>query len=212
MSPTRFAALSLLLLPLSLLCGSSAWAQAPSTATWVHQPGLSPAALCTTTQVAQVTPAQASAPATPAATVVAQPAPGCTAAGCSASCAGPAPCAAESTCNGKCRHEWHCPKYCFSQEQMPCIKFACKCAKPLAEPCSVADEVSYGYTPTCWRPMGPLDYTHCTCPPPAILAQEPGQRSRIGDPTQDQHAPEKAPEDEPAPAPNRVGMTAPQRP
>jgi hypothetical protein len=109
-----------------------------------------------------------------------------------------APCA---TCQGKCQSEHHCPKYYFTQEKMPCIKFCRVCSKPIAEPCNVADEPGYGYYPTCWRPMGPLNYTHCTVPPPAILAQPPPRKG-----------PAEAVPEEAAPPPNRVGlMTAPRQ-
>jgi hypothetical protein len=103
-----------------------------------------------------------------------------------------------TNCNGKCKSEFNCPKYYFTKEKMPCIKYCCICSKPIAEPCSVAEVPGYGYSPTCWRPMGPLNYTHCTVPPPAILARPP-EKKREG----------AQPADEPAPLPNRVGRTLP---
>jgi hypothetical protein len=103
-----------------------------------------------------------------------------------------------TTCTGKCKSECNCPKYYFTQEKMPCIKYCRICSKPLVEPCSVAEVPGYGYSPTCWRPMGPLNYTHCTVPPPAILAKPP-EKKREG----------AQPADEAAPPPNRVGLTLP---
>ncbi len=88
---------------------------------------------------------------------------------------------------------------------MPCIKFCRVCSKPLAEPCSVAADPGYGYYPTCWRPQGPLNYTHCMVPPPAILAQPPPKKVTTDS------TPERRPE-EAAPPPNRVGLMVTPRP
>jgi hypothetical protein len=110
-----------------------------------------------------------------------------------------------TTCAGKCKSEHCCPKYVFTQEKMPTIKYCRVCSKPLAEPCSVASDPGYGYYPTCWRPMGPLNYTHCTVPPPAILAQPPPKKGTT------ESTPERQPE-EAAPPPNRVGLLVTPRP
>ncbi len=80
-------------------------------------------------------------------------------------------CASGGCTNGCCHSEWCCPKYCFTIEKPPCIKYARVCPKPVCNPCDIE---GYGYYPTCWRPWAyPPDYRHCPVPPPGALADQP---------------------------------------
>jgi hypothetical protein len=82
-------------------------------------------------------------------------------------------------CGKPCCGQWFCcPKFYHCQEKAPKIKIKCVCSKPVCDPCTLE---GYGYYPTCWRSMGPLNYTHCPTPAPAILAQPPSAQPQKED-------------------------------
>ncbi len=72
----------------------------------------------------------------------------------------------------------HCPRcretcpppYCHYQEKAPCIRFKCRCPKPVCGPCELQH---WGYYQPCWRPWPfKRDFSHCPCPPPAAFVPE----------------------------------------
>jgi hypothetical protein len=63
-----------------------------------------------------------------------------------------------------------CPKYHVCREKPPKIKYHCVCSKPVLA-CDAIEGT--GYYPTCWRPSGPLNYSHCQQPAPAVIAVPP---------------------------------------
>jgi hypothetical protein len=64
-----------------------------------------------------------------------------------------------------------CPKYYFTIEKAPKIRFKTVCSKPVCDQCNIEGN---GYYPTCWRPWAyPPDYRHCPVPPPGVLASQP---------------------------------------
>jgi hypothetical protein len=90
------------------------------------------------------------------------------------SCA-PAGCATGNCSTGGCAtcdggQNLCCPKYVFTIEKPPKIRFKTVCPKPVCDPCELD---GYGYYPTCWRPFAyPPNYEHCPVPPPAALASQ----------------------------------------
>jgi hypothetical protein len=87
---------------------------------------------------------------------------------------GPAACATCATpgagcaaCKGgPCPPKWH-----YTYEGPPKIKWHKGCPRPVCDPCRLEH---YGYYQTCWAPwpFAP-DWSHCPCPPPGVALPPP---------------------------------------
>ena len=109
---------------------------------------------------------------------------------------GPQGCAAGACQSCNCGPGGHCcPKYEFTIEKPPCIKYKRVCPRPLCNPCDIE---GYGYFPTCWRPWAyPPNYDDCPVPPPGALASQApplivGTPGPSGSPDETLPAPKKA--------------------
>jgi hypothetical protein len=82
-----------------------------------------------------------------------------------------------ATCTQPCEGgacQWlHCPSWFHHcQEQPPCIRIHCGCARPVCNPCNLPN---FGYFQTCWTPWPlPPDWSHCGVPRPAALVHLQG--------------------------------------
>jgi hypothetical protein len=97
-----------------------------------------------------------------------------------------------------CGPRWCCPKTTFCHEKPPRIRFKCTCAKPVLA-CSEIE--GHGYYPACWRPYGPLNYSHCQQAAPANIAVPP---HLMPDPKKDEG--EMAPKPGKISAPRQAGL------
>ena len=120
---------------------------------------------------------------------------------------GPEGCTTGGCATGNCGGWGHCccPKYVFTIEKPPRIKYKCICPKPICEPCNLE---GYGYFPTCWRPWAyPPNYGYCPAPPPGVVASA-APPLIVGAPGP---AAPGGPADEPLPPPKKTANPNPDR-